>query len=495
MHRSPYDPRDWKELVPDIEEILQQMDGTPIISLGITAFTRIIPSFFLRKYSVYVTRKSSDTDVMRESIKIDVLEDRDPKLAKKVHSTGYLINSYAFQNFLRSRREKPKLMLTTVTTHTTEALEKLGIEWLGNAPHTFESVMLKGRFRELVRERGLPSLESTILTRTEFLAASFESLYADHGGSFVVQRADKEVGGNDGTFFIHALSDFEHCVAVLSTDESFEEVVCTPFIKGQSVSMLGCVLAEGTLSGPLQLQLIDVPESLHGVPPSGIFFGNDIGFTEWSDQAEKQAQEIVESIGVHLASEGYRGIFGIDFLYDETRKQIYPNECNPRFTGSVVLHSLMMLQIGVPPLEFFHLMAHLGIPATFDLEAVSAALKQRIPCAHIAISPKGITSMEMPLLAGIYEFDASGPSLSYKGPGLTLADIKNERQFLLIDTVPAVGSSIEQEVPRLFKFIFPKSIARSSYEIDPEAGFLLDRFSTSLIAACNASGNNSQTPS
>src|SRR5262249_28758688 len=156
----------------------------------------------------------------------------------------------------------------------------------------------------------------------------------------VVQRSDKEVGGNEGTFFIHSPEDFSRCLSILGSDAEFQEVVITPFIKGQSTSMLGCVMPQGVLSGPLQLQLIDVPESLHGVPADGIFFGNDLGFRAWEEKIEKTAQNVIEKVGNYLAKQGYKGIFGIDFLFDEKRNEIFPIECNPRFTGSLLLYSM-----------------------------------------------------------------------------------------------------------------------------------------------------------
>ena len=91
--------------------------------------------------------------------------------------------------------------------------------------------------------------------------------------------------------------------------------------------------------------------------------------------------------------------------------------------------------------------------------------------------------MKLPLLAGVYQYDSETNTLTYEGPGVSLADLKNEKQFMLIDTVAAVESDIEQAVPRLFKFIFPRSIAKSSYEIDENAAFILERFSTALIQA------------
>lgn len=460
------------------------MERAHILSVGITPYTRIVPAYFLDNYSIYTIKRSSDVDLMEKVVPMHVLEDRHPDIAKKVHGTGYLIGNFAFQNFLKSRRNKPKLLFYTMTDKITQDLDRMGIEWIGNDPKTFERVKFKGPFRELIKQRGLPSLPSVVISRIDFLRSDFKSVWDRMGGAFVVQRADKETGGNEGTFFIHKEEDFSRCVSILTTDTTgFQAVSVAPFITGQSTSMLGCVMDDVTLSGPLQLQLVDVPQSLHGVPPDGIFFGNDIGFRDWGDDIEAEAQRAIESIGDFLREQGYRGIFGIDFLFDKERNKIYANECNPRFTGSLLLYSLMLLEVGVPPMEFFHLAAHLGIKLEFDFEAVNKALKTIKPCAHIAFSPKGIPAMKMPLLAGVYSYDAEAQSLDYVGEGLSLDDLKDPKQFLLIDTVPRMGESIEQGVPRLFKFIFPRSIAKSSYEIDEIAGFLVERFSAALEAA------------
>ncbi|HVY73019.1 MAG TPA: ATP-grasp domain-containing protein [Candidatus Paceibacterota bacterium] len=484
MKQSPYSPLQWKEIIPDIEEVLREMDATPILSVGITPYTRILPSFFLNNYSIYGIKRSSDVDILEQYISIHTLEDHHKALAQRIHGTNYLLGNHAFQAFLKSRSKKPIVMLTTTDEKSISTLEGLALQWIGNAPSTIQNVKHKGEFRDLIEKLGLPSLPSHYFNRDEFLDSVWVDIRDTVGGSFVVQRADKEVGGNEGTFFVHDDSDFRRCIAALIPDATFSRVLVSRFVEGHSTSMLGCVTQKGILSGPLQLQLIDVPESLHHVAPNGIFFGNDIGFRDWDDDVEATAQRVIEGIGEHLRAQGYKGIFGIDFLYDRNTKEIFPIECNPRFTGSLALYSLMLLEAGLPPLEFFHLLSHLNIESSFHFDTVNKALKQRIPCAHIAFSPKGITSMEVPLLAGVYEYDASASEqLRYIGKGISLADLKNKNQFLLMDTVLSLGSSIEQSVPRLFKFMFPYGIAKSSYEIEGRAGFLVRRFADVLLQA------------
>ncbi|MDD5068103.1 MAG: ATP-grasp domain-containing protein [Candidatus Pacebacteria bacterium] len=483
MNKNPYPWSKWKELIPDIDSVIREMEKTDVLSVGVTPYTRIIPAFFLNTYSIYTVQHSSDVDILQEYLRMHVLEDHHPAIAKKVHGTGYLVGNHVFQSFLRSWRRRPALVFNTINEKTIQTLEGLKVPWLGNAPKTFESVVYKGSFRELVRQYGLPSLPSETYALQDFLASSFDALWQKFEGPFVVQRGDKEVGGNDGTFFIHEKKQFEYCTALLSQETGFTTVVVTAFIEGDSTSVLGCVMPKGILTGPLQLQLIDIPQSLHGMKPGGCFFGNDMGYHPWDAEIESTAQKVVERIGEHLREKGYLGIFGIDFLYDKRRNKIFPNECNPRSPGSTTLYSLMLLEIGVPPLEFFHLMAHLGIESSYDFEKVNVSLKKRLPCAHIAFSPKDIPFMNLPLLAGLYSYNSSKSELSYKGAGISLHDLKDEKDFLVIDTVPTMKAPIEQNVPRLFKFIFKRSIAKSSYEIDKEAGYLLERFSLSLIEA------------
>ena len=481
MNKLIYNPKDWGIYIKNIDHAIANMERIPIVSVGITPYTRIVPCFFLKNYSIYTTLRSSDVDALEKKVSIYALEDTHPELAKKVHSTSYLIGNHVFQNYIKSKIVTPQLMFYTMTEKISDDLERLRIPRLGNHPKTFETVKNKGPFRELLRELSLSVLESQTIKREDLFTKNFSDLRKEMQGSFVIQRADKEVGGNEGTFFVHQESDFNHCLEILEKDNDFSFISIMPFIKGHSVSMLGCVVPEGVLSGPLQLQLIDVPESLHGVPGNGIFFGNDVGFSDWNEKTEDEAQVVVEKIGEHLREQGYKGVFGIDFLYDSESQRLYANECNPRFTGSLLLYSLSLLEKKIPPMEFFHMAAHLEINLDYDFKTVKKALKTRGEYSHISFSPKGIFTMNKPFVAGVYNYNKKENCLSYKNQGICLADLKEPTDFLIIDTVPKQGVPIEQGVPRLFKFIFPRSIATSSYSIDDDAAFLVNNFSQVLL--------------
>ncbi|MES2059480.1 MAG: ATP-grasp domain-containing protein [Patescibacteria group bacterium] len=490
MKSNPYKYSDWQHLIPNIESAINEMSKTPILSVGITPYTRIIPAFFLDNYSIYSAKRSSDVDVIEQYTKMHVLEDMDPAIAKRVHGTSFLVKSPAFKSFLRSIDPSTRLMFYTMTDDLVRTLRELNLPFIGNDPKICEEVKYKSSFRELLKRLEISSPKSKSYFREDFFNSSFDALRQEFSGSFVIQRGDKETGGNEGTFFVHKREDFEHALFAFKQKPDFEQVVVTQFIDGYSTSMLGCAMDQGTISGPLQLQLVDVPESLQSIPNNGIFFGNDLEFKMWNEETEIKAQDIVEKIGAHLYQGGYRGIFGIDFLFDKNRQDIFAIECNPRFTGSLLLHSLSMLELKNPPLEFFHLASHLGIHLEFDFEKVNTALKKRAGYSHISFSPKEIPRMLLPLVAGVYSFNEKEESLVYKGTGISLSDLKSKDDFLLIDTVPQPNYNIEVNVPRLFKLIFPYSIAIASNKIEKRSAFLVNRFASSLIEALKHERNN-----
>ncbi|MEK7510366.1 MAG: ATP-grasp domain-containing protein [Patescibacteria group bacterium] len=471
----------WRRSVPNLAKVLERMQEKTIIAVGVAPYPRIIPSLFLQNYTIYSVKDTADLDVLRNYAKIFCLEEKFPKLAAKVHSTGYLLRNYAFHAFLQSRRTPYRLMFYQTTPPIVQALEAQHIDWIGNQPESFDDVLLKANFRALIKSLGLPHLPDLHLAREEFLAKTFQNLYQCWQRPFVVQRGDYDVSGEQGTFFIRNEDDWHVAHEILSADQRYKKIQISPFIEGPSVSMLGCITHLGVLTSTLQLQLIDVPEALHGQLPTGVFLGHDWGFRSWGEKAEKNTQKIVESVGEHLAKKGFKGIFGIDLIYDQKSDEIFPLECNPRFTGALPVYSLMiMLANEIPPLEFFHIMTHLGITEDFDFAFVNEKLKERRAVSHISLTPKGAYEMKIAFASGVYSYSAANNALRYERPGAFLWDIKEESEFIMIDSMPRLGGPIIQNVPRLFKLIFPRSIATSSFSVDPEVGELITKLSTLL---------------
>lgn len=476
----PFEITSWQPIIPAWPAILREIESKTTIAVGVQPYPRIIPALFLRNYAIYCVHDLADFDSLRPYCNIVCLEDRHPTVAAKVHATNYLIRNYSFQAFLKSRRQPYRLLFYQTTKKIVEALKEFHIEWIGNDPESFSGVLLKGDFRQLIKSRGLPSLPDWRLSREEFLKLRFNDLWAHWSRAFVVQRADFDVAGELGTFFVRTEQDWQSMHDVLANDERYHFVTLSPYIVGNSFSMLGCITVMGVLTSTLQLQFIDVPEALAGQPPTGVFLGHDWGYDRWPRSVEQTAQRVVESVGAALQEKGYKGIFGVDFIADEQTSEIFPIECNPRFTGALPLFSLMTLWTGGPPIELFHFMSHLGLDNTFDFAAANAALKVRRPLAHLSLTPKGIYEMKLPLAAGIYSFGPDERSLRFERLGAFPWECKNENEFIIIDSVPRPGSQVIQNVPRLCKLIFPRQIAESSFRVDPKIGRLFTNLSVAL---------------
>ncbi|MEK7541956.1 MAG: hypothetical protein AAB533_03855, partial [Patescibacteria group bacterium] len=86
----------WQRYVPDLGNALRQMEEKTIIAVGVAPFPRIMPSLFLDRYAIYCVKDAVDIDVLRRYTTIFCLEEKHPKVAEKVHATGYLLRNYAF---------------------------------------------------------------------------------------------------------------------------------------------------------------------------------------------------------------------------------------------------------------------------------------------------------------------------------------------------------------------------------------------------------------
>ncbi len=470
---------EWQKYIYNLDEALEAMSQKNIIAVGVAPYQRIIPGIFLDRqtYQIYAVKSSADLEVLRKYAYIFCLEEKLPKIAAKVQSTGYLLKNFAFQSFLKSRQNEFALLFYQTTPPIVDYLNQEKIPWIGNDPKVFEPVLHKEGFREVLRKLKLSYLPDWNLPKGEFLKKSYQEISRHWQRPVVCQPADYEISG--GTLFIHNEEDLKKAHEIIKTNEKFATKVntikLTPFITGDSLSMLGCVTDQGVLTSTLQLQLIDIPETLHGAPTTGLFCGHDWGFSSWDSGTEADAQVIVELVGEYLGKRGYKGIFGIDFMYDKRKRELFPLECNPRFTGTIPIYSQLNLLAGVPPIDFFTLASYMNIPLEFDFDAVNEAWKTRINASHVSLSPFEMQTMNISLPAGIYSYNHKTAEITYERPGAFLHELRGKQEFIIIDSVPIKDQPIMQTVPRMFKFIFPHSIADTgSNTIKPEFGEILN---------------------
>ncbi|MFH1181251.1 MAG: hypothetical protein V1705_02510 [bacterium] len=471
----------WQRVVPNLSDILRQLEEKTIIGFGMIPYPRIIPSLFLRNYIIYSVKDTADLDVLRSYAKIFCLEEKFPKAAQKIHAASYLLGNYAFHAFLKSRQRPFRLMLHRTTPAIVKKLEDQQIDWLGNRPESFEDLLLPAEFASALKKLGLPHAEISRVSREEFLAKKFDDVSQSKNQPFLIQRIYSETGVEQNPFLIKDAYDWDDMLSVLERDVKFEKAQISSLQTGISASVVGCITHLGVLTSPLQLHLADIPEVLGKEQPAGIFLGYDWKLQPWSWQTEKTSQQITERLGEFLSKKGFRGVFGVNFICDTKTGNIFPAGFDPFFTDAFPVYSLMISWLNkVPPMDFFHMMAQLGIKEQFDFEKINAGLKERAALSTIFLRPTGIKEMKIPLKPGIYSYDPAKKDAVYKRPGAFLWELKDDSEFFMIDSMPRLGKPIIDNVPSLFKLILPRSIAISSSRIEPNIGQFIAKLSAEL---------------
>lgn len=182
---------------------------------------------------------------------------------------------------------------------------------------------------------------------------TYADLAIDLSAELVVQHPS--LAGSRGTYFVSSVEDFNEVIVALRADKehSSTEIVVSERIQDVTErSLQVCVTKSEILIGPPQAQLVRHPLLTYDKPGSIQFCGGRIGHDLMPDSVYSKAREYAMQIGDRLRREGYRGVFGIDFLISD---EVYVLEVNPRFTGlSPLLASLQH----EAPYMLLHILEH-----------------------------------------------------------------------------------------------------------------------------------------
>lgn len=177
---------------------------------------------------------------------------------------------------------------------------------------------------------------------------------------FIVQWSHSHTG--DGTLLIQKEKDLEEIKNKFPNRDSR----MTEFIKGPMFTVNSVVCSDKILVGNVSYQITgNLPFTEN--PFSTI--GNDWSLT-YSLLTENQVQEITKMtllIGEKLKKDGWKGLFGLDVIYDEERDKISLIEINARQPASTTYES-----------ELQTILRSEGVPGITIFEAHLAALKNEL---------------------------------------------------------------------------------------------------------------------
>jgi hypothetical protein len=213
------------------------------------------------------------------------------------------------------------------------------------------------------------------------------------------------------------------------------------------------VFADGTVSvhGP-SLQLIGLPDFTN--LPLG-YCGNDFAaIKDLDDDALDGLEDLAVRAGRWLASQGYRGAFGIDALL--YRGTVYLTEVNPRFQGSSSLSADLDRALDRADMFLNHIAAFLGLepPPSVPLRTLARTQPQ---LAHVVCHNNFPDSVDVDLE-------------------------RSEALDLELQLVPHQGVAVEPDAAA-FRAVFRRQVTEEGFRLSAEVADPLRAVATAAIRA------------
>jgi len=472
----------------DLRNLLDSMEGS-LLGVGISPFPRMLPARLTNSYRILCLKKTLDLPILRQDASILCLEEAyGGLLPSKGANTEWILAHPLAAQLLKPLPRPIYFYIYQGYPGLEEMAARLGGHIIANPGELRLRLRTRRFFEDLVGHLGLPRIQGGPVPLSAFLETSYREWHAQLGEKFVVQLEEVAQGGGRGTFFVASLEELEALKQRLRgglwRGIRLSRLVLRRFIKGTAASIALCITSQGLLFSRLQRQIIDL-FSRTGLSESGIFCGHSWGEEPWDQAAAQTARASASRIGAHLASKGYRGILGIDFVVEEKTQIPYPVEINPRLTAAFPVLSLLQLSQGIIPLEAFHLLEFLALHYKADLRELNAHYQEPFEGGQILLMGAMSEAPLRPSLPrpGLYRFFSCGQG--WVGPTWDLGSVGSEGDCLLLDgppEFPDISSGGRPDpLSRLGRLIFTKPVLSRNGRLLPRAAQALEAMERALF--------------
>ncbi|MBI1833823.1 MAG: ATP-grasp domain-containing protein [Candidatus Andersenbacteria bacterium] len=351
---------------------------------------------------------------------------------EKMGKISKLMQTKSFSDLVSNyqKEKKVSLLITNISPEVEKAAANLRTSILGN------SFTLRQRFENKVNVRGIIELNSLfppflIAQKSELgqLPFTYKSLQQQFG-SFVLQDESEHISGGRGTTIVHDERAYRLGIQKVAKNKS-QQVVISKYVHGQSVSIQACITKDGIFHGPLQQQIVTEPHLTR--PGSSQFAGAQWSVDPLLTNNLPAASRIVQTVGRAMQSHGYKGIFGLDLIIEESGS-IKLVEINARLTALTPPLTLFQNSRNIPSLLFFHVLEHLNASYKInDAIELQKALSLSIPFSYLVLHNVSSYSVSIKekYVSGWYEH--TDGKLSFRADGVSLRNIEKENYVLLPD--------------------------------------------------------------
>ena len=313
-------------------------DSQKVMGIGLVPWARLGPSRWFPHYKI-ASLYDWDIDV-EGAPEVIALNTPERTVELPYLNTPSMLNNDVFQKILIDNF-KDTAVIAYKSVEVPEILKVNGMHFLTNATQLAQSLENKAFFRRHFSALGIRFPDYRIYENysSEVTAAMLNELLA--GESEVIVQ-DAQLGGGKGTFMVHDRESLAYCFESLKLMKSSGTLVVSKKIKNAQERSVQCVATRyGVFVGPLQKQIIAHPLLANlNVPNGDKFCGIEVSSNDAHAASYSEIKETAEKIGQELISLGYKGIFGLDCLVDDSGN-VFVLEINPRITGATPLQTML----------------------------------------------------------------------------------------------------------------------------------------------------------
>jgi len=449
----------------DLREIKQLFaKDLRVVGVGVTGFPRSALGYLLDNYSILCLLETEDLSSVRKLCKVKSLEGVE-NLPEKFN-TSEILRLEKAREYLK---ESQALWLYKASGKSSRLAEEMGLKVLSTPGQVRAGFENKKQFRIEGEKAGIRIIPGETLLVDDLTKERWEKFKGEYGEKLVFQLPDYTVGGGLSTFFVMSRKDFQEFKDFVKRRREVREIKTvnvTRFIKGREASITGCATKHGVVCGVLQTQVMDQPELAALTGRSGVWLGHD-WYRRFSESEQLLAEEQCRKWGEWMYKKGYKGVFGLDVIVTE-EGEVWPVECNARYTGAFPVYSMMQVEKGEMPLDVWHLLEWLRVDFEMDMKAVSEVSREAKEGAHLIlhnVERKFVTATKT-VKAGVYKMTgltrytkfcrahaspvhrrhdcarkicvpaSENCRVEYVRPGFSMMDIRNENEVVLCDRTP-----------------------------------------------------------
>jgi hypothetical protein len=288
-------------------------------------------------------------------------------------------------------------------------------------------------------------------------------------GACVVQNYYETAGM--GTKFIRSEDD----ILNLKESDLGGPRSISQYVEGGDISCTGCIVGDQIVVSPPRVGIVGCTELTMN---KGQFCGHDWN-TTLPEETKDRARMYTRRIGQVLQSLGYKGIFGVDMLWNFEDSTVYTIEINPRLLGSSQMYALQQMELQQPPLLGLHVLAFLNVPVTLPQETVEKIETQSLTGAHFIVRnmQDSILAIQGEVQPGIYTVE--GNNVQFERSAIHLGEVQKPHEYL-VTMVPQIGRVVGQQAQLIRVQTRTQCYDVSTGKLLPAAKLLADTLLASL---------------